>query len=119
MGEEALQTENLVLADGTVADTAFALRVLAGPDDRDPFSLAALGEKDTGPFYARNLRWGRSRSGARRLTPRWAGHSRGRSTSPASRRYRFRADGRRTDYSWDCNWWVGAAPTAVGTSPMP
>ncbi|HKB38357.1 MAG TPA: amidase family protein, partial [Gemmataceae bacterium] len=30
----------------TVADTALALRVLAGPDDRDPFSLPALGEKD-------------------------------------------------------------------------
>jgi Asp-tRNA(Asn)/Glu-tRNA(Gln) amidotransferase A subunit family amidase len=30
----------------TVADTALVLRVLAGPDDRDPFSLPALGEKD-------------------------------------------------------------------------
>src|SRR6516164_1678324 len=30
----------------TVADIVLALRVLAGPDDRDPFSLAALGEKD-------------------------------------------------------------------------
>jgi Asp-tRNA(Asn)/Glu-tRNA(Gln) amidotransferase A subunit family amidase len=30
----------------TVADTALALRVLAGPDDRDPFSLPALGEKE-------------------------------------------------------------------------
>jgi Asp-tRNA(Asn)/Glu-tRNA(Gln) amidotransferase A subunit family amidase len=30
----------------TVADTALALRVLAGPDDRDPFSLPALGERD-------------------------------------------------------------------------
>src|SRR5262245_46244867 len=30
----------------TVADTALALRVLAGPDDRDPFALPALGEKD-------------------------------------------------------------------------
>jgi Asp-tRNA(Asn)/Glu-tRNA(Gln) amidotransferase A subunit family amidase len=30
----------------TVADTALALRVLAGPDDRDPFSLPALGDKD-------------------------------------------------------------------------
>src|SRR5262245_10498112 len=30
----------------TVADTALALRVLAGSDDRDPFSLPALGEKD-------------------------------------------------------------------------
>lgn len=30
----------------TVADAALALRVLAGPDDRDPFSLPALGEKD-------------------------------------------------------------------------
>jgi Asp-tRNA(Asn)/Glu-tRNA(Gln) amidotransferase A subunit family amidase len=30
----------------TVADTALALRVLAGPDDRDPFSLPALGEDD-------------------------------------------------------------------------
>jgi Asp-tRNA(Asn)/Glu-tRNA(Gln) amidotransferase A subunit family amidase len=30
----------------TVADTALALRVLAGPDDRDPFSLPALGEND-------------------------------------------------------------------------
>jgi Asp-tRNA(Asn)/Glu-tRNA(Gln) amidotransferase A subunit family amidase len=30
----------------TVADIALALRVLAGPDDRDPFSLPALGDKD-------------------------------------------------------------------------
>jgi Asp-tRNA(Asn)/Glu-tRNA(Gln) amidotransferase A subunit family amidase len=30
----------------TVADTALALRVLAGPDDRDPFSLPALGDKE-------------------------------------------------------------------------
>jgi len=30
----------------TVADTALALRALAGPDDRDPFSLPALGEKE-------------------------------------------------------------------------
>jgi Asp-tRNA(Asn)/Glu-tRNA(Gln) amidotransferase A subunit family amidase len=30
----------------TVADTALALRVLAGPEDRDPFSLSALDEKD-------------------------------------------------------------------------
>jgi Asp-tRNA(Asn)/Glu-tRNA(Gln) amidotransferase A subunit family amidase len=30
----------------TVADTALALRVLAGPDDRDPFSLPAMDEKD-------------------------------------------------------------------------
>jgi aspartyl-tRNA(Asn)/glutamyl-tRNA(Gln) amidotransferase subunit A len=30
----------------TVADTALALRVLAGPDDRDPFALAAPGEKE-------------------------------------------------------------------------
>jgi Asp-tRNA(Asn)/Glu-tRNA(Gln) amidotransferase A subunit family amidase len=30
----------------TVADTALALRVLAGPDDRDPFSLPAPGEKE-------------------------------------------------------------------------
>jgi Asp-tRNA(Asn)/Glu-tRNA(Gln) amidotransferase A subunit family amidase len=30
----------------TVADTALALRVLAGPDHRDPFSLPALGEKE-------------------------------------------------------------------------
>jgi Asp-tRNA(Asn)/Glu-tRNA(Gln) amidotransferase A subunit family amidase len=30
----------------TVADTALALRVLAGPDDRDPFSLPAPGKKD-------------------------------------------------------------------------
>jgi Asp-tRNA(Asn)/Glu-tRNA(Gln) amidotransferase A subunit family amidase len=30
----------------TVADTALALRVLAGPDDRDPFSLPALEEND-------------------------------------------------------------------------
>jgi Asp-tRNA(Asn)/Glu-tRNA(Gln) amidotransferase A subunit family amidase len=30
----------------TVADIALALRVLAGPDDRDPFSLPALGEKE-------------------------------------------------------------------------
>jgi Asp-tRNA(Asn)/Glu-tRNA(Gln) amidotransferase A subunit family amidase len=30
----------------TVADTALVLRVLAGPDDRDPFSLPTLGEKD-------------------------------------------------------------------------
>ena len=30
----------------TVADTALALRVLAGPDERDPFSLPALGEKE-------------------------------------------------------------------------
>jgi aspartyl-tRNA(Asn)/glutamyl-tRNA(Gln) amidotransferase subunit A len=30
----------------TVADTALALRVLAGPDDRDPFSLPTLGEKE-------------------------------------------------------------------------
>jgi Asp-tRNA(Asn)/Glu-tRNA(Gln) amidotransferase A subunit family amidase len=30
----------------TVADTALALRVLAGPDDRDPFSLPELGEKE-------------------------------------------------------------------------
>jgi Asp-tRNA(Asn)/Glu-tRNA(Gln) amidotransferase A subunit family amidase len=30
----------------TVADIALALRVLAGPDERDPFSLPALGEKD-------------------------------------------------------------------------
>ncbi|HZW32852.1 MAG TPA: amidase [Isosphaeraceae bacterium] len=30
----------------TVADTALALRVLAGPDDRDPFSLPALGIDD-------------------------------------------------------------------------
>jgi Asp-tRNA(Asn)/Glu-tRNA(Gln) amidotransferase A subunit family amidase len=30
----------------TVADTALALRVLAGPDDRDPFSLPALGKDD-------------------------------------------------------------------------
>jgi Asp-tRNA(Asn)/Glu-tRNA(Gln) amidotransferase A subunit family amidase len=28
----------------TVADTALALRVLAGPDDRDPFALPALGK---------------------------------------------------------------------------
>jgi Asp-tRNA(Asn)/Glu-tRNA(Gln) amidotransferase A subunit family amidase len=33
----------------TVADTALALRVLAGPDDRDPFSLPALGEKELSP----------------------------------------------------------------------
>jgi Asp-tRNA(Asn)/Glu-tRNA(Gln) amidotransferase A subunit family amidase len=30
----------------TVADTALALRVLAGPDDRDPFSLPALSQDD-------------------------------------------------------------------------
>src|SRR5262249_34036947 len=30
----------------TVADIALALRVLTGPDDRDPFSLPALGDKD-------------------------------------------------------------------------
>ena len=30
----------------TVADTALALRVLAGPDDRDPLSLPALSEKE-------------------------------------------------------------------------
>jgi Asp-tRNA(Asn)/Glu-tRNA(Gln) amidotransferase A subunit family amidase len=30
----------------TVADIALALRVLAGPDDRDPFSLPALGDKE-------------------------------------------------------------------------
>ncbi len=30
----------------TVADIALALRVLAGPDDRDPFSLPALDEKE-------------------------------------------------------------------------
>jgi Asp-tRNA(Asn)/Glu-tRNA(Gln) amidotransferase A subunit family amidase len=30
----------------TVADTALALRVLAGPDDRDPFSLPAPGKDD-------------------------------------------------------------------------
>jgi aspartyl-tRNA(Asn)/glutamyl-tRNA(Gln) amidotransferase subunit A len=30
----------------TVADTALALRVLSGPDARDPFSLPALGEKE-------------------------------------------------------------------------
>lgn len=30
----------------TVADAALALRVLAGPDDRDPFSLPPLGEKE-------------------------------------------------------------------------
>jgi aspartyl-tRNA(Asn)/glutamyl-tRNA(Gln) amidotransferase subunit A len=30
----------------TVADTALALRVLAGPDDRDPFSLPALSKDD-------------------------------------------------------------------------
>src|SRR5262245_8880425 len=30
----------------TVADTALALRVLAGPDDRDPFSLPAPAEKE-------------------------------------------------------------------------
>jgi Asp-tRNA(Asn)/Glu-tRNA(Gln) amidotransferase A subunit family amidase len=30
----------------TVADTALALRVLAGPDDRDPFSLSALSTGD-------------------------------------------------------------------------
>jgi Asp-tRNA(Asn)/Glu-tRNA(Gln) amidotransferase A subunit family amidase len=30
----------------TVADTALALRVLAGPDDRDPFSLPALSKED-------------------------------------------------------------------------
>jgi Asp-tRNA(Asn)/Glu-tRNA(Gln) amidotransferase A subunit family amidase len=30
----------------TVADTALALCVLAGPNDRDPFSLPALGEKE-------------------------------------------------------------------------
>jgi Asp-tRNA(Asn)/Glu-tRNA(Gln) amidotransferase A subunit family amidase len=30
----------------TVADIALALGVLAGPDDRDPFSLPALGDKD-------------------------------------------------------------------------
>jgi Asp-tRNA(Asn)/Glu-tRNA(Gln) amidotransferase A subunit family amidase len=30
----------------TVADTALALRVLAGPDDRDPFSLPGLSDKD-------------------------------------------------------------------------
>jgi aspartyl-tRNA(Asn)/glutamyl-tRNA(Gln) amidotransferase subunit A len=30
----------------TVADTALALRVLAGPDDRDPFSLPAMGDDD-------------------------------------------------------------------------
>jgi Asp-tRNA(Asn)/Glu-tRNA(Gln) amidotransferase A subunit family amidase len=30
----------------TVADTALALRVLAGPDDRDPFALPALGRDD-------------------------------------------------------------------------
>jgi Asp-tRNA(Asn)/Glu-tRNA(Gln) amidotransferase A subunit family amidase len=30
----------------TVADTALALRILAGPDDRDPFSLPALGKDD-------------------------------------------------------------------------
>src|SRR5262245_48216530 len=30
----------------TVADAALALRVLAGPDDRDPFCLPALDEKD-------------------------------------------------------------------------
>jgi Asp-tRNA(Asn)/Glu-tRNA(Gln) amidotransferase A subunit family amidase len=30
----------------TVADTALALRVLAGPDDRDPFSLPAVGDME-------------------------------------------------------------------------
>jgi Asp-tRNA(Asn)/Glu-tRNA(Gln) amidotransferase A subunit family amidase len=30
----------------TVADIALALRVLAGPDDRDPFSLPAMDDKD-------------------------------------------------------------------------
>jgi Asp-tRNA(Asn)/Glu-tRNA(Gln) amidotransferase A subunit family amidase len=30
----------------TVADTALALRALAGPDDRDPFSLPTLGVRD-------------------------------------------------------------------------
>ena len=30
----------------TVADTALALRVLAGPDERDPFALPALGKDD-------------------------------------------------------------------------
>ena len=30
----------------TVADTALALRVLGGPNDRDPFSLPAPGDKD-------------------------------------------------------------------------
>jgi Asp-tRNA(Asn)/Glu-tRNA(Gln) amidotransferase A subunit family amidase len=30
----------------SVADTALALRVLAGPDDRDPFSLPALGQDE-------------------------------------------------------------------------
>jgi Asp-tRNA(Asn)/Glu-tRNA(Gln) amidotransferase A subunit family amidase len=30
----------------SVADTALALRVLAGPDDRDPFSLPALGTEE-------------------------------------------------------------------------
>jgi Asp-tRNA(Asn)/Glu-tRNA(Gln) amidotransferase A subunit family amidase len=30
----------------TVADTALALRVLAGPDDRDPFSLPALSKEE-------------------------------------------------------------------------
>jgi Asp-tRNA(Asn)/Glu-tRNA(Gln) amidotransferase A subunit family amidase len=30
----------------TVADTALALRVLAGPDDRDPFALPALGPEE-------------------------------------------------------------------------
>jgi Asp-tRNA(Asn)/Glu-tRNA(Gln) amidotransferase A subunit family amidase len=30
----------------TVADTALALQVLAGPDERDPFSLPALGKHD-------------------------------------------------------------------------
>jgi Asp-tRNA(Asn)/Glu-tRNA(Gln) amidotransferase A subunit family amidase len=30
----------------TVADTALALRVLAGPDDRDPFALPAMGSEE-------------------------------------------------------------------------
>jgi Asp-tRNA(Asn)/Glu-tRNA(Gln) amidotransferase A subunit family amidase len=33
----------------TVADTALALRVLAGPDDRDPFALPPLADKELSP----------------------------------------------------------------------
>jgi aspartyl-tRNA(Asn)/glutamyl-tRNA(Gln) amidotransferase subunit A len=50
----------------TVADVALGLRVLAGPDPRDPFSLPPLGERDldlTGDLRGLRIAWSRSPTG--------------------------------------------------------